>query len=577
MSQRGFVVWFTGLSGAGKSTLAAMLAGEISRRGVHVETLDGDEVRTHLSKGLGFSKEDRDTNIRRIGYVAKLIARAGSCAITAAISPYREIRDEQRRAAQGRFCEVYCSCPIEALSARDAKGLYKKALAGEIKNFTGVDDPYEAPTNADVVVETDKETKEQSLAKILAKLEELGYVPRASVVEAAEGAAHGKRLVLPHGGELVDRWVHGAGEKERLVEKAKSLPAIVLDERAAADVENIAVGAFSPLKGFMTSKDYLRVVREMRLENGLVWSVPIALAVSQAQAEQIRIGAEVALRMPDGRNVGILEVSDKYVPDKELEAREVYRTTEDKHPGVAYLKSSGDVYVGGEIRVWERPFAPEFPAYHRDPAQTRELFQSRGWHTVVGFQTRNPIHRAHEYITKCALEICDGLMIHPLVGATKSDDIPAQVRMKCYEVLLEKYYPKDRAVLSVYPAAMRYGGPREAIFHAMARKNYGCSHFIVGRDHAGVGNYYGTYDAQKIFETFSTSELGITPLNFENAFFSMLVGTMGTGKTAPGDASTQVSLSGTKVRDLLRAGQLPPPEFSRPEVAQILIDSMKGG
>jgi sulfate adenylyltransferase/3'-phosphoadenosine 5'-phosphosulfate synthase len=575
MSQRGFVVWFTGLSGAGKSTLAAMLAGEIARRGAHVETLDGDEVRMHLSKGLGFSKEDRDTNIRRIGFVAKLIARSGACAITAAISPYREIRAEVRRAADGRFCEVYCACPIEALSARDAKGLYKKALAGEIKNFTGVDDPYEAPENAEVVVHTDKETKEESLAKILAKLEDLGYVPRSATAQGA-GAATSKRLVLPHGGELVDRWVHGAAEKERASEKAKSLQGVVLDERAAADVENIAVGAFSPLKGFMTSKDYLRVVREMRLENGLVWSVPITLAVTQAQAESIRVGTEVALRMPNGRNVAILEVSDKFVPDKQTEAAEVYRTTEDKHPGVAYLKTSGDVYLGGEIRVLERPFAPEFPSYHRDPAETRELFQSRGWTTVVGFQTRNPIHRAHEYITKCALEICDGLMIHPLVGATKSDDIPAQVRMKCYEILLEKYYPKDRAVLSVYPAAMRYGGPREAIFHAMARKNYGCSHFIVGRDHAGVGSYYGTYDAQKIFDQFSPSELGITPLNFENAFYSTAVGTMGTGKTAPGDASTQVSLSGTKVRDLLRAGQLPPPEFSRPEVAQILIDSMKG-
>jgi ATP sulfurylase len=301
------------------------------------------------------------------------------------------------------------------------------------------------------------------------------------------------------------------------------------------------------------------------------------LAISQGEAEAIRIGSEIALRMPDGRNVAVLEVSDKFVPDKELEAREVYRTSDDKHPGVAHLKRSGEVYLGGEIRVWERPFLPEFPDYHRDPAQTREVFQSRGWTTVVGFQTRNPIHRAHEYITKCALEVCDGLMIHPLVGATKSDDIPAPVRMKCYEVLLEKYYPKDRALLSVYPAAMRYGGPREAIFHAMARKNYGCSHFIVGRDHAGVGSYYGTYDAQKIFDQFAPSELGITPLKFENAFYSTLVGAMGTAKTAPGDASTQVSLSGTKVRDLLRAGELPPPEFSRPEVARILIDSMRAG
>jgi 3'-phosphoadenosine 5'-phosphosulfate synthase len=575
MSQSGFVVWFTGLSGSGKSTLASMLAAEIARRGVHVETLDGDEVRLHLSKGLGFSKEDRDTNIRRIGFVAKLIARAGGCAITAAISPYREIRDEQRRAAGGRFCEVYCSCPIDALSARDAKGLYKKALAGEIKNFTGVDDPYEAPTSSEVVVETDKESKEESLIKIVAKLEELGFI-RRSAGTADQVQTGARKLVAPHGGELVDRWARGA-EKAKLAEKAKSLLAVTLDERAGADVENIAVGAFSPLKGFMTSKDYLRVVREMRLENGLPWSVPVTLAVSGAQAEQIRVGGEIALKMADGRIVAVMEVSDKFVPDKELEAREVYRTTEDKHPGVAYLKSSGDVYVGGEIRVLERPFAPEFPAYHRDPAQTRELFESRGWATVVGFQTRNPIHRAHEYITKCALEICDGLMIHPLVGATKSDDIPAPVRMKCYEVLLEKYYPKDRAVLSVYPAAMRYGGPREAIFHAIARKNYGCSHFIVGRDHAGVGTYYGTYDAQKIFAQFSPGELGITPLNFENAFYSKAVGAMGTAKTAPGDESTQVSLSGTKVRDLLRSGQLPPPEFSRPEVAQILIDSMKGG
>jgi sulfate adenylyltransferase/3'-phosphoadenosine 5'-phosphosulfate synthase len=582
MPQQGFIVWFTGLSGSGKSTLAAMLAGEIAHRGLHVETLDGDEVRTHLSKGLGFSKEDRDTNIRRIGFVAKLIARSGACAITAAISPYREVRNEQRRAAGGRFCEVYCACPIEALSERDAKGLYKKALAGEIKNFTGVDDPYEAPESPEVVVHTDKEMKEQSFAKILRKLEELGFLPAATggdVVPTTSPsggkAAAPAKLVQPHGGEIVDRWAHGA-EKDRLAEKAKSLPQVMLDERSSADVENIAEGAFSPLKGFMTSKDYLRVVREMRLENGLVWSVPVTLAVSEGQAESLRIGAEIALTTPDGRRVAVLEVSDKFAPDKEKEAQDVYRTTEDKHPGVAYLKSTGSVYLGGEIKVLERPIAPEFPAYHRDPRATREIFASRGWRTVVGFQTRNPIHRAHEYITKCALEICDGLMIHPLVGATKSDDVPAAVRMKCYEALLEKYYPQDRALLSVYPAAMRYGGPREAIFHALARKNYGCSHFIVGRDHAGVGSYYGTYDAQKLFDEFTPGELGITPLKFENAFYSTAVASMGTAKTAPGDVSTQVALSGTKVRELLRAGQLPPPEFSRPEVAAILIEAMRG-
>jgi sulfate adenylyltransferase/3'-phosphoadenosine 5'-phosphosulfate synthase len=565
----GFVVWFTGLSGAGKSTLAAMLAAEVRARGVHVEVLDGDEVRTHLSKGLGFSREDRDTNIRRIGFVAKLVSRAGACAITAAISPYKSVRDEQR-AAIGRFIEVYAECAIPVLAERDAKGLYKKALAGEIKNFTGVDDPYEAPENAEVVVRTDSESKEESLAKIVSKLEEIGYLP-------ARGAASKKTsdgLIAPHGGELIDRFVTGE-RADKLRARAADLQSVNLDERTESDVELIAVGAFSPLKGFMTSRDYLRVVREMRLENGLPWSVPVTLAVSAEEAEKIAVGREVALRARDGRVVAVLEVADKWSPDKELECTEVYRTSEDKHPGVAYVRSTGPVYIGGEILVLERPNQPQFPAYHRDPKATRALFAQRGWKRIVGFQTRNPIHRAHEYITKTALEICDGLLIHPLVGATKSDDIPADVRMHCYEALIDGYYPKDRALLSIYPAAMRYGGPREAIFHAIARKNYGCTHFIVGRDHAGVGSYYGTYDAQKIFGAFSPQEIGIEPLNFENAFYSSAVGAMGTAKTAPGDPSTQVNLSGTKVRELLSRGELPPVEFTRPEIAKILIDSMK--
>jgi ATP sulfurylase/adenylyl-sulfate kinase len=573
----GFVVWFTGLSGAGKSTLAAMLSAELRARGVHVEVLDGDEVRTHLSKGLGFSKEDRDTNIRRIGYVAKLIARAGGCAMTAAISPYRAIRDEQR-AATGRFVEVYCACSIPVLAERDAKGLYKKALAGEIKNFTGIDDPYEAPERPEVVVDTAVESKEESLAKILACLEGLGYAPPHGGAVAAGRSPAGRGLIAPHGGELVNRFVEGDA-KDAVAHLAqrwrKDRPAIVLDERAESDVEMIAVGAFSPLKGFMNGKDYLRVVREMRLENGLPWSIPITLAVSEGEAERIAVGSHVALAARDGRVVAVLDVSDKYRPDKEREATEVFRTTETKHPGVAYLMETGPIYLGGEIHVLERPTQSPFPAHYRDPKATRALFAERGWKRVVGFQTRNPIHRAHEYITKTALEICDGLMIHPLVGATKSDDIPAPVRMRCYEALLESYYPKERVLLSIYPAAMRYAGPREAIFHAIARKNYGCSHFIVGRDHAGVGSYYGTYDAQRIFESFGAGELGIEPLFFENAFYSTVVGSMATAKTAPGDASTQVNLSGTKVRELLSRGELPPPEFSRPEVAKILIDAMR--
>jgi sulfate adenylyltransferase/3'-phosphoadenosine 5'-phosphosulfate synthase len=348
-----------------------------------------------------------------------------------------------------------------------------------------------------------------------------------------------------------------------------------LDDRAASDLELIATGAYSPLKGFMTPRDYLRVVRERRLENGLVWSIPITLAVQAEAADRLALGTEVALQAPDGRLVGVLELSDRWRPDKDLEAREVYGTTEASHPGVAYLKASHDVYLGGEVWLLDRPLVPQFPNYPRDPAATRALFEERGWRRVVGFQTRNPVHRAHEYITKCALEISDGLLLHPLVGATKKDDIPAHVRMRCYEVLLENYYPVERVVLALYPAAMRYAGPREAIFHALVRKNYGCSHFIVGRDHAGVGSYYGVYDAQQAFDDFSPSELGVEPLKFDDAFWSTVTRGMATDKTAPGDASTRISLSGTQVRALLRASKLPPPEFSRPEVAEILLEEAR--
>lgn len=560
--EKGFTLWFTGLSGAGKSTIANALAPKLQALGRRVEILDGDEVRTNLSKGLGFSKEDRDTNIRRIGYVAQLLTRNGAVVMTAAISPYRNIRDEVRSRI-GDFVEVYVKCPLEALVARDVKGLYKKALAGEIKEFTGVSDPYEEPLHPEIVVETDRETIEESMNKILVRLGELGYLP-----------SDGTNPIAPHGGQLINRLVIGV-RRDELLEKARTLPMVQLDERAQSDVEMIAVGAFSPLRGFLGETDYLSVVEDMRLANGLPWSIPITLQVSRTQADKLKEGSEVALTDERGTVLAILDLAERYTPNREEEAQLVYRTTDAAHPGVAAVMQGGEVYLAGDIHVVNRPDTVAFPAYHRDPAQTRALFRERGWRTVVGFQTRNPIHRAHEYITKGALEIVDGLLLHPLVGKTKGDDIPADVRMRCYEVLMEHYYPQDRVLLSVYPAAMRYAGPREAIFHAIARKNYGCTHFIVGRDHAGVGNYYGTYDAQKLFDEFKPNELGIQPLKFENAFYSKVTGQMATAKTAPGGPETQVNLSGTKVREMLSQGQLPPPEFSRPEVAQILIDSMK--
>jgi sulfate adenylyltransferase/3'-phosphoadenosine 5'-phosphosulfate synthase len=483
--------------------------------------------------------------------------------ITAAISPYREIRDEIRSRIGRDFVEVYVKCPLETLIKRDVKGLYKKALAGEIKEFTGVSDPYEEPLRPEVVVETDKETLEESVNKILVRLQELGFLSHDSA-----------GLIAPHGGALVNRLVPGE-QRTALLDAARTLPRIQLDERAQSDVEMIAVGAFSPLTGFLSATDHRSVVDNMRLANGIPWAIPVTLQVSRAQADTLKDDSQVAL--VDERNtiLAVLDLAERYTPNREEEAKKVYGTIDLAHPGVAAVLQSGEVYLGGQIHVVNRPDTVAFPKYHRDPMQTRALFRERGWKTIVGFQTRNPIHRAHEYITKSALEIVDGLMIHPLVGKTKSDDIPADVRMRCYEILIDKYYPTDRALLSVYPAAMRYGGPREAIFHAIARKNYGCTHFIVGRDHAGVGNYYGTYDAQKIFDEFAASELGIQPLKFENAFFSRVTGQMGTAKTAPGGAETQVNLSGTKVREMLADGQLPPPEFSRPEVAEVLINAMK--
>ena len=375
-------------------------------------------------------------------------------------------------------------------------------------------------------------------------------------------------MIEPHGG-LLKELLLSDSEIVDYQRKLLDLKRIVLDKIEASDLALLANGAYSPLTGFVNSRDYHSILERNRLASGEVWTIPIELSVGSGRDYQA--GEEIALVSNEDQLLGVLRVEEIFERSKKKEAVAVFGASDHNHPGVEYLSKKGDWLLAGKIKAVVRKVSG-FPEHELTPRQMRNEFEKRGWKTIVAFQTRNPIHRAHEYLQKVALEMVDGLLVHPLVGFTKPGDIPAGVRMECYRTLLQEYYPADRVMLSVFPAAMRYAGPKEAVFHALVRKNYGCTHFIVGRDHAGVGNYYDTYDAQNIFDNFSDAEIGIKILKFENTFYCKRCGNMASGKTCPHQGEDRVFLSGTKVRELLREGFNLPPEFTRAEVSQVLME-----
>ena len=383
--------------------------------------------------------------------------------------------------------------------------------------------------------------------------------------------------ILPHGGTLLPLLLKGEDVQKEL-EKSKSLPHIKIGSREVSDLIMLGMGAFSPLKGFMTKEDYEDVVKDMHCKDGVFWPVPITLAVTKDQSDSLKEDQEITLVDENSDVVmGIMTIEEKYGYDKDREAESVFRTNDTRHPGVKKLYEQGEILLGGPVKVIsEGEYPARFPLYYARPQEVRQVFEDRGWNQVAAFQVRNPIHRSHEYCTKIALEISDGLFIHPLVGALKADDIPAEVRVRCYELLLDRYYPKERVVMRVYPMEMRYAGPREALLHAIIRQNFGCSHLIVGRDHAGVGDFYGPFDAQKIFETLQPNDLQIKPLNIDWTFYCYKCEGMASFKTCPHSKEDRCLISGTELRRMLSHGEMPPPEFSRPEVLQILIDYYKG-
>ena len=380
--------------------------------------------------------------------------------------------------------------------------------------------------------------------------------------------------IPPHGGELVNRILKG-NERAFWLQKAASLKAITVDTRTIADIEMIACGAMSPLEGFMCRDDYNHVLEHMRLASGLPWPLPVVLGVSSDEADEFDVNSHIALKDAPGTLVAILHLYEKYLVDTEREAAKVFKTTDRTHPGVHLLAQRKPVLLGGDIDVVNMPVHGQFGEHRLLPSETRHAFEQRRWKRIAAFHTHNPIHRAHEYLQKCTLEVCDGLLIHPALSEEADETIPLATLFECYETLIERYFPQERVMLGVFPGPMRYAGPREAVFHAITRKNYGCTHFIIGRNHADVGAYYGAYEAKEIFREFGPQELEIIPLFYEDAVYCRKCMGMVTVKTCPHSREEHVSCSATRIREMLQRQERPSAEIARPEIVELLLKTAR--
>ncbi|MGB8953452.1 MAG: sulfate adenylyltransferase [Candidatus Aminicenantales bacterium] len=375
-------------------------------------------------------------------------------------------------------------------------------------------------------------------------------------------------MIQPHGGKLVDRILKGES-REQALERARNLPSVRLDSESVSDVENIAFGVYSPLEGFLGKEDFCYILNQMRLSSDYPWTVPIVLDVDKEEAKKFREEEDILLVNDAGDPIAILHLEEVYEYNKEEMAKKVFQTMDVSHPGVAKVKQMKEFLLAGKIDLIQESPTP-FSRYRLSPKETRILFREKGWRTVVGFQTRNTPHIGHEYVQKTALTFTDGIFINPVIGRKKKGDFKDEVILASYEELIKNYYLKERAVMAILQMEMRYAGPREAIHHAIIRKNFGCTHIIIGRDHAGVGNYYSPYAAQDIFDEFP--DLGIVPLFFKSFYYCKKCRSVVNEKTCPHPPSEQVQFSGTKIRDMLVRGEYPPPELVRPEVAKIIME-----